>query len=172
MPTGKRGAGGYTLLGLLFFIAGLGVGLAALGTHWSAQARKEKEIELLFIGEEYRRALDGYYRAGPGGFQRHPRRLEDLLEDNRFPYVVRHLRRIYRDPMTGESEWGLERDALGDITGIYSKSGQAPRKTSGFPQHQAHFIGAQHYSDWIFRATPEPSPQKDGNKPVSRGDPR
>jgi len=33
--------------------------------------------------------------------------LEELLEDPRFPNTVRHLRKPFADPMTGQAEWGL-----------------------------------------------------------------
>ena len=65
MPTSDRQAG-FTLLGLLFVVAGLGVAMAAVGTAWETRARREKEAELLFVGEQYAQAIAGYQRAAPG----------------------------------------------------------------------------------------------------------
>lgn len=144
---------GFTLLGLLFLVAALGIGLAALGSVWSAQSQREKEAELLFIGNQYRAALAGYYRLGQGPDRGYPKHLVDLLRDPRFPNTVRHLRRLWRDPVTG-GDWVPVRDEMGGIKGVHSASNAAPRKTGGFSRENAAFDGAIRYSDWIFAAAP------------------
>lgn len=155
MRTGS--GGGFTLIGVLLLVSVLGVALAALGQFWSMAAKREKETELLFIGAEYRKALTRYYQAGPGSEKRYPKRLADMLEDPRFPYTVRHLRRLYRDPLGGGTDWGLERDARGDIVGVFSLSQAAPLKKSGFPHALQHFAAATRYSDWVFRIEAAPA---------------
>lgn len=146
---------GFTLLGLLFLVAGLGVGLAAVGSLWHTVSQREKERELLFIGRQFSAALDSYRAATQGGVPANPPSLEVLLADNRFPQTVRHLRRLWRDPMTGKPEWGLVRDDAGGILAVYSLSPGAPLKAAGFAKGQETFAEARHYSDWQFKAREE-----------------
>lgn len=143
---------GFTLLGLLFLIAGLGVGLAALGTLWHTAVQREKERELLFVGDQYRRAIESFWTIPlpVGEPRRLPRSLEELLLDPRFPDTVRHLRRPYPDPMSGKPEWGLIRGAAGGIAGIHSLSDAKPFKTGNFPTAYASFSGQPHYRGWAF----------------------
>ncbi len=143
--------GGFTLIGLLFLIAGMGVALAALGSVWHTVAQREKEAELLFIGDQYRQALASYRRMTPGTVKNYPASLEDLLSDPRFPNTVRHLRRLYRDPMTGDKEWGVVRDTARNIVGVYSLSEKIPRKKAGFATGLESFADAQSYRDWVFK---------------------
>lgn len=156
--TGRRGGrprqGGFTLLGVLFVLAGLGVGMAALGSMWQTAAQREKEKELLFVGGEYRRAIESFWNQSPGKAQRLPQTLGELLSDPRFPHTIRHLRRIYRDPMTGTSDWGLIREPGGGISGVYSLSEKKPFKTAGFPVDLEPFARAGSYRDWAFRFDP------------------
>ena len=147
MPTGERG---FTLVGLLFLVAGLGVAMSVLGTVWHTVAQREKEKELLFIGEEYRHAIAGFWRASPSGQQRLPREFAELLLDPRFPNTVRHLRRLYVDPMTGGTDWGVVKDEAGGITGVYSLSERKPLKQAGFPRSQTAFEQAESYQQWLF----------------------
>ncbi|MCY1541438.1 hypothetical protein D9M68_771320 [compost metagenome] len=79
-----------------------------------------------------------------------PMTLEDLLKDPRTPGLLRHLRKLYADPITGQAQWGLVRDAAGRIVGIHSLSERPPLKTHGFDAAHARFEQAQHYSDWVF----------------------
>ena len=54
-------------------------------------------------GNAYQAAIASYYKKD----QRYPASLEALLEDKRYPMPVRHLRKLYADPMTGEPDWML-----------------------------------------------------------------
>src|SRR5690349_4910041 len=110
---------GFTYLGLLFFMAVMGAGLGAVGEVWHTVAKRDKEQELLFIGEQFKIALKRYQQRSANDNQL-PKQLEDLLLDPRFPNVQRHLRRIYLDPMTGTAEWGLIKRPDGGIFGVYS----------------------------------------------------
>lgn len=127
----RRRQYGVTYLGLLFAIALAGIGLAGTGALWSLDSRREKEKELLFIGEEYRRAIASYYEKGPNGVREYPQRLEDLLQDKRFPMPVHHLRRLYRDPLTNRLDWDLIRQQ-GRISGVASRADGKPVKVAGF----------------------------------------
>jgi len=102
MPIGNNK--GFTYLGLLIIIAIAGIGLAAVGVMWKTEMQRERENELLFIRNEFSKALADYYKATPGGIQQLPKSLNDLILDKRFPVTKRHLRKLYIDPMTGKSD--------------------------------------------------------------------
>ncbi len=144
-----RREGGFTYIGLLIILAIMGIGLAATGSLWSTAAQRDREAELLFIGDEFRRAITSYYEGSPGS-PRYPVKLEDLIEDNRFPTPRRHLRRIYIDPMTGKADWGLVRGPGEVVLGVHSRSTASPFKQANFPQRYENFSGAQSYVDWKF----------------------
>lgn len=152
MRSGERGGreAGFTYLGVIAAVLVLGVSLASAGQVWQFSAQRERERELLFVGGEYRRAIERYYRAGAGAVKRYPRELADLLQDHRFPMPVRHLRRLYADPMTGSREWGIVRAPDGGIMGVHSLSSAKPVKVSGFDPDNARFVAARRYSDWRF----------------------
>lgn len=148
--TAMRAAGGFTYLGLLIAVAVLAAGLAAAGEIASTSAQRERERELLFVGNQFREAIGRYYEGTPGGARRYPETLEALLDDRRLPVVRRHLRRLYADPLTGAREWGLVRGPGGGIAGVYSRSDARPVKTGGFEGRNAAFEGTARYSDWRF----------------------
>lgn len=79
----------------------------------------------------------------------YPGSLEELLKDERFPGVRRHLRKVFVDPMTGKAEWGLVQ-VSGRIVGIHSLSTAVPIKQAGFEGEEQAFIGAQSYVEWVF----------------------
>lgn len=145
---------GFTYIGLLLAVAVLGVGLAATGQVWRTAAAREKERELLFVGNQFRTAIMNYYAGTPAGQIRFPRSLEDLIEDHRMPVVRRYLRRVYPDPITGGDKWGIVPASDGGIAGVFSLSEQAPLKIAGFSGADAKFEGAERYSDWRFVYTP------------------
>ncbi|MFW0758052.1 type II secretion system protein [Pseudomonas sp. H11T01] len=142
---------GYTYLGVLFLIILMGAALASTGQVWSNVARRDHERELLWVGNQYAQALLSYYHSSPGLAQ-YPEKLEELLEDHRFPFPKRHLRRLYPDPIGSTGEWGLLRGFDNRITGVYSQSQEQPLKQAGFPIEWVDFNGMNHYSDWQFVA--------------------
>jgi type II secretory pathway pseudopilin PulG len=143
---------GATYLLMLFAVAALGLGLAAFGSLWATQAQRERESELLFIGGEFARAISRYRAADPAGLGEGPRDLRDLLLDPRQPFVLRHLRRLYRDPMTGETDWIVERQGE-YIVGVRSRSSRPALRSSGLPAWVSvgGSAGETRYSDWLFR---------------------
>lgn len=151
---------GFAYLGLLFAIAIAGAGLAATGIVWSAAQQREREAELLFIGDEFRRAIALYYYRTPGEMKEYPKTLEELLEDRRFPGTQRYLRRIYRDPMTGSTEWGLVTTMGGRIMGVHSVSRAAPMRVGNFPETSKDFVGAKSYAEWKFIFIPVSVPPR------------
>ena len=151
MPSGsvKSAQRGFTYMGLLLFIAIAGIALSVIGPVWHTEAQREKEKELLFVGDQMAQAISSYFTNTPGGVKQYPATLEDLLQDKRFPAMRRHLRKIYPDPMTGKAEWGLVKQQ-NRIVGVYSLSRNKPVKQDGFPENLASFAHAGSYQDWQF----------------------
>jgi len=142
---------GFTYLTVLFAIAFMGLGLALTGEVWHTTLTREREAELLYVGSQYRRAIERYYVSGPRQF---PRALEDLLKDPRKPNTERYLRKLYIDPVTGKSEWGMVKAPDGGIMGVYSLSEDTPKKVANFGFANREFEGASKYSDWKFLYNP------------------
>jgi type II secretory pathway pseudopilin PulG len=141
---------GIMLLGLLIVLALSGLALMAAVDMWSMTSQRERERQLLFVGDQYRDAIRRYWFAAPPGKPRLlPGKLELLLEDDRYPTPLRHLRRLYPDPITGTTEWGLLRDGDG-ISGVYSLSEAQPVKQAGFEPIHEFFNGSTRYRDWVF----------------------
>jgi hypothetical protein len=114
-------------------------------------------LELLTQGLEDRKSPAG--RADGGNrrsMQQYPRALEDLLADNRFVVPMRHLRKIYRDPISLTQEWGIVRGPDGGISGVYSPSTAEPMKKGNFTEANSDFAGKTAYYDWFVYGTPLP----------------
>ena len=148
---------GFSYLVLLFAVAIIAAGMAGTGIVWHTAMQRDKETELLFIGNEIRDALASYSARTPGNLRRYPGALEELLKDPRFPTTVRHLRKLYRDPITGTTDWGLITAPGGGIMGVYSKSDAAPLKRAEFDVPNRPFEDRARqlkekmaYSDWQF----------------------
>lgn len=133
-----RRQGGFGYLLLLFAVALLGVGLAGAGMVWRTEAQRDKERELVFAGTQIMQAIASYYARSPGTVKQFPGSLQDLLEDRRFPFIVRHLRRLYRDPFTADGEWEVLREG-GRVVGVASRSVLQP---IGQPPEQVEIAGA------------------------------
>lgn len=123
---------------------------AVVAQRWSDQTSREKERQLLRIGNAYARALAEYRASSPGTDKRYPPTLEQLLLDTRFVGTRRHLRTLYADPMTGKADWVLVRDARGDIMGVRSQSEQRPWARVAQSLEFIDVPAAERYSDWIF----------------------
>lgn len=117
-------------------------------------ARHIVEAELLLIGEEFNSALRRYKENSSNAqlsFAFHgPAELSELTCDTRSGRLVRHIRKIYADPLTGRADWGVVRDDQGFILGVYSLAAGKPIKQEGFSPTQAGFRGAESYRDWVF----------------------
>jgi type II secretory pathway pseudopilin PulG len=145
---------GFTYLGVLLIVAVMGMGLVAFAELYSHAAQREKERDLLFIGKQFREAIGSYYNKSPGA-KVYPKKLEDLLEDKRFPMPLRHLRRVYMDPMTGSTEWGLVEAPGGGFMGVHSLSEETPIKSGTFSPKDEALEGAEHYTKWMFTYSPD-----------------
>lgn len=147
---------GFTYLALLFAVVVAGAVLAAIGVVWSQANQREKEAELLFVGNQFRQAIAVYYQRTPGTVKRYPQKIGNLIEDGRYLTTQRYLRKLYADPMTGKKEWGLVMAPEGGIMGVYSLSTGKPIKNAGFAQadEAAGFAKAASYADWRFAYAP------------------
>jgi type II secretory pathway pseudopilin PulG len=143
--------GGFTYLNLLFWVALSGAALGAVAEVWSTAQRRDNEIELLHVGEQFQAALERYGASG-----HFPRRLEDLLGDDKAVPQKRYLRRIYVDPIARRTEWGVVTLPDGQIIGVHSLSDREPLKHKGFPEKYAAFSDKKRYSEWVFMATNAP----------------
>lgn len=145
---------------------------------WHSEAVRSREADLLFVGGQFRQAIRSYYEASPEAARTFPRTVDDMLEDKRLPAVRRHLRRLWRDPMTNQTAWGFVRLPDGQITGVYSLSDGVPRRATGFPEGMEALESAATYRDWVFTwqpsaaptatGTPAGSTQPPGSRPSTR----
>jgi type II secretory pathway pseudopilin PulG len=144
---------GFGYLLLLFALALSGTALANLGQAWSQAAQRERETELLFIGREFSDALASYRDRTPAGQSAAPASFDELMEDKRFPHPVRHLRRLYRDPITRETQWGTVR-VQGRIVAVHSLSRGRPLREHlpGFVSLRPGGPDQDGYAGWHFVA--------------------
>ncbi len=141
---------GFSYLWLLFLVAFMGIGLTMVVEIEATATQRTKEKELLAVGRQFRSAIGRYYETQVVmGKREYPATLEDLLHDNRFPGIKRHLRKVFIDPMTSKAEWGLVRVG-GRIVGVHSLSEKIPIKQDGFEAEEERFKGKQKYSEWLF----------------------
>lgn len=137
----------------MILIAITGVAAAAAVQLGAIYERRMAEEGLLFVGGEFQRALLSYALATPLGQPTQPRTLDELLRDPRYPNVVRHLRKLYADPITGKADWELVRSPDGQtIVGIHSSSKAHPIKRAHFPGDFQGFDDKRSYADWVFVA--------------------
>lgn len=148
---------GFTYMGLMMIIAISGIALAGVGIVWQQDMQREREKELLFIGEEYRKAIGSYYENSPNGTKQFPVTLQDLLIDNRGLTTQHHIRKLYLDPFMRDKNWDLIM-ADSRIVGIHSNSKLVPIKRTGFAAYYDAFSEAANYNDWRFFYTPGSNP--------------
>lgn len=146
----SRGEHGFGWLFVLMTLAVASAAGSAVAQRWSDQISREKERQLLRVGEAYARALAEYRADSPGSDKRYPRSLEQLVLDDRFVGTRRHLRELYPDPITGQADWALLRDARGDIMGLHSRSEQRPWARLPLRLDSTDLPAANRYADWAF----------------------
>lgn len=157
---------GFTYLGLLFAIVIMGIVAAAAGNIWHVAQKREKERELLFVGNQFREAIGFYYEKTPTKIstkKQYPKTLEVLLQDERNIFTQRFLRKIYRDPFMKNKQWGLVESPDGGIMGIYSLSEDAPLKQKNFKLADQELEGKSKYTEWKFIYVPKQSPNAADN---------
>lgn len=151
-PAAQRG---FTYLWLLFILAAGAAGLAAIGQRASTAVQRDREAELMFRGHEIARALAAYWSATPGDAKSLPASLQELLEDRRGTLPIRHLRRVYADPFTGQPDWVLVTTDDGKVCGVRSRANVVALRSIDLPKPQP---GARALvSDRVFMAALAPA---------------
>lgn len=134
----------------------MGISLVGAGRYWSTIVKRELEAELLFRGDQVRKAIASYYDNPPEGQNKtYPLKFSDLMKDPRYPYLKRHLRRWYTDPMTPDGKWIYVMDASRRLKGVHSSHPGMPLKKSNFFKDYRDFEKAQTYADWVFVYIPK-----------------
>lgn len=163
MPAGKptNRHAGFVLIGMLILMMGASYALAEVGVKWSDAVKREREQELLKVGDTIRKAIGSYYNQTNGVVKQYPPSLEALLYDERFLTPKRYLRKLYLDPVTQREGWGLVMAPSGGIMGIHSLSAQTPYKRKNFQLSYQSFDNQKFYANWLFVYVPSVSePQK------------
>ncbi len=88
---------GYVLLAVIFLMVALLISLAIAAPKMAVSIQRDKERETIQRGEQYKRAIQLYYRQ----FGHYPTSIDQLLNTNQ----VRFLRKRYTDPLTGKDDW-------------------------------------------------------------------
>jgi type II secretory pathway pseudopilin PulG len=88
---------GFVLLAVIFLTVVLLIALAVAAPKIALSIQRQKDIETVHRGEQYRRAIQLYYRQ----FGSYPTSVKQLLDTNN----MRFLRRKYTDPLTGKDDW-------------------------------------------------------------------
>lgn len=134
---------GFALFGLLLAAALIAASASFLGLEMRAQMMRDREKMLMESGRELQSAIASYHkRVTPLSLHSYPESLDDLLEDRRGTYIVKHLRSIPIDPITLKREWGVQKVA-GRIICIHSLSRSKIYSKTAAPY-------AERYSDWNF----------------------
>ena len=145
---------GFSYMVALFALAVLALLTTRALENQQTSERREREDELLFVGQAYMTAIGRYYQQSPGTAKRYPPDLQALLLDVRAVRMRRPLRRLYADPFSGDLTWGVVHAPDGGLMGVYSLSRRAPIKVRGFPPSLAAFQDARSYQDWKFVYVP------------------
>jgi len=66
---------------------------------------------------------------------------------------VHHLRRLYKDPVTG-GDFGMVEAPGGGVMGVFSRSEEEPVKTGNFSTKNQAFNEKRKYEDWKFVHSP------------------
>ncbi len=155
---------GVSLMVVLVMVVLVGLMAGMAGSTWRTIMQREREAELLWRGNQYRRAINSYYSSkGTGAANQYPSTLEDLLRDPRELKIVRHIRKLYKDPMTG-GDWVPipAPEQGGRIKGVRSSSSEETFKKDGFDEDNEDLANKFRYSDWEFVS--KPKTQKPGLK--------
>jgi type II secretory pathway pseudopilin PulG len=175
-----RNPNGFAYIALIVVIVIIGISLGAAGRYWSYVVLRDKEEELLFRGDQYRQAIELYYKAVPGAPQ-YPSSIDDLLMDKRTATGRRHLRQRYKDPISGEDFIEIRNTLTKRIIGVNSPSEKQPLKQSGFPAIYTKnlallqasypgiilgndFVEKSRYSEWKFVSTIIEAPPASGTR--------
>lgn len=145
-----RPARGFTYIALLAIVAMTTYALALAGARWTDRLQRDREQQLLRVGELYAEAIQSYYRGSPGSNKVYPRDISDLLLDPRMLGTVRHLRAAYTDPIQPGVPLAPIRAADGTLRGVRSTSVDTPFLETGVDLGAVKLEPARRYADWLF----------------------
>ena len=94
---GDTGEAGYLLIAVVFFVALVTLSLAVAAPRIAASIQRDRELEAVQRGLQYKRAIRLYYKK----YNAYPTSVDQLVKSN----DIRFLRRRYLDPMTGKDDW-------------------------------------------------------------------
>ena len=109
---------GYAMAALLVAISVMAIVLSAAMPSWLTMAKREREAELVFRGQQYARAITLFQRKFAAGY---PPNLDVLLSQ-------RFLRKKYKDPIT-RGDFRLI--AVGDAAAVQAPGSATPGGASG-----------------------------------------
>lgn len=144
---------GFAYVWALMLVLIMGIYLAQVGDAWQNRIQRNKEEELLRVGNEIRLAIKQYSEQGTAGNAQYPKNIKDLVQDPRVPFPRHYLRKAYKDPMTGD-DWSYIGGPGGGFMGVQSKSTAKPLKTDNFDTEYTSFKEAKSYQDWRFAHWP------------------
>lgn len=145
-----NGDNGFSYPAALLMVVVVSISLMTAQKQWSTIMKKERENQLLFRAGQISKAIESYYNSSSSGSSQYPKKLKHLLKDNRYRSVKRHLRKVYKDPMTIKGNWEIIYDGKGGIKGVFSQSTEEPIKKGGFSEKHKLFKNKKKYSDWKF----------------------
>ena len=154
------GLSGFTLVGVVVGIAILTILIAAVAPSVATIVQRDKEIELVFRGKQYARAILAFQRR----FGRYPTSLKELKE-----IKPRSIRQLWKDPMTNTLEgWTIiiagTPDAMPMGSGPLPPGGGMPGRGPGFggPRTPGPSTGNQPPSTYTGGGQPTPGPFSGG----------
>jgi type II secretory pathway pseudopilin PulG len=165
---GQYAERGYAMAALLVALAIMAILLTVAMPVWRQQARREREAELVFRGEQYARAVALFKFKNANIPNVYPPSIDALVQG-------RFLRKKYKDPMTKDGEFeplgvgntqpgitpppptGVGRSntpqpggpVVGGISGVRSKSQETSIRS---------YRGATRYDQWMFTFNIAPRP--------------
>jgi type II secretory pathway pseudopilin PulG len=147
---------GFTLVGVIVGIAILTILIAAVAPSIATIVQRDKEIELVFRGKQYARAILAFQRR----FGRYPNSLKELSE-----IKPRSIRQLWKDPITNTPDgWTViiagTPDALPMSSGPVPPGGGMPGRGPGFggPRTPGPSAGNQPPSTYTGGGNPTPAP--------------
>lgn len=131
----RKDESGYALLLILLMGALLAISLYREIPRVAFETQRQKEQLLIERGEQYKRAIQLFYRKNA----RYPQKIEDLENTNN----IRFLRKRYKDPMTGKDEWRVIHIAGGILTDskLQTQKDQDQKKQGPFSTYLGEVAG-------------------------------
>ena len=150
---GKQHQDGFGYIAILVIIFAIALFANSAFENIFTNTKREKELDLIFIGNQYAKAIESYYKFMPAGVNEFPSNLQDLAIDSRTLPPTKHLRKNYKDPMTDLEDWALIVNEDNKIIGVHSKSDQPPLFHNFYKSKYISpdiFNKAISYSEWTF----------------------